>query len=389
MFTGFFYTLKERKVPVSLTEWMTLMEALSKGYISTLNDFYYLARAILIKSEAYFDQYDIAFQEYFKGIEGPAVIRQQILEWLRDPINKMSLTEEERILFDSMNLDELIREFEKRLQEQKEQHDGGAYWIGRGGISPFGHSGRHPAGIRIGGESGGRSAIQIAHERRFQNYRNDLTLDIRQIKIALRGLRQFNRIGPEDELDLDKTIDAISKNAGEIELVWRRSRKNKVKLLLLMDVGGSMDPFARLCSQLFSAAHSSNHFKDFQHFYFHNCIYDSLYRDMERRDADSIDHILRIMEPDYKVILVGDAWMAPSELIDMHGAIYYFEGNHTPGIERLKQVADHFTHCVWLNPEPPQNWNNPTVLTIGKLFPMFELTIDGLGQAIKKLIVKR
>ena len=389
MFTDFFYVLKERKVPVSITEWMALMEALYKGYISSLNDFYYLARAILVKSEAYYDQYDVAFREYFKGIEAPPEIKEQILDWLKDPINKMLLSDEERALLDSMELDELLRELEKRLQEQTEQHDGGGYWIGRGGTSPFGHSGEHPSGIRIGGGGGGRSAMQIAEQRQFRNYRSDLTLDVRQIEVALKGLRQLNRIGPEDELDLDKTIDATCKNAGELEFIWRRDRKNAVKLLLLMDAGGSMDPFAHLCSQLFSAAHSSTHFKDFQYYYFHNCIYDVVYKDIERRDGMGTDHLLRTLEPDYKVILVGDAWMATSELVDMYGAIYYYERNHKAGIVRLKQIADHFTHCVWLNPEPLHYWNHPTVLTIGKVFPMFELTIDGLRQGIKKLIVKR
>ncbi len=376
-------------MPVSITEWMALMEALSKGYISNLNDFYYLARAILVKSEAYYDQYDVAFQEYFKGIEAPPEIMEQILDWLKDPINRMLLSDEERALLDSMELDELLRELEKRLKEQTEQHDGGDYWIGRGGTSPFGHSGQHPGGVRIGGGGGGGSAMQIAEQRQFRNYRHDLTLDIRQIEVALKGLRQLNRIGPEDELDLDKTIDATCKNAGELEFIWRRDRKNAVKLLLLMDAGGSMDPFADLCSLLFSAAHSSSHFKDFQYYYFHNCIYDTVYKDIERRDGMGTDHLLRTLEPDYKVILVGDAWMATSELIDMYGAIYYYERNHKAGVVRLKQIADHFTHCVWLNPEPPRFWNHPTVLTIGKVFPMFELTIDGLRQAIRKLIVKR
>jgi uncharacterized protein with von Willebrand factor type A (vWA) domain len=389
MFTDFFYTLKRKKVPVSIIEWMTLMEALAKGHISNLDEFYYLARAILVKSESYYDHYDVAFQEYFKGIETPEEISEQIMEWLQDPINRMTLSEEERALFDSMDFDELLKELEKRLKEQTEQHDGGGYWIGRGGTSPFGHSGYHPAGIRIGGESGGRHAIQIAQERRFRNYRSDLTLDVRQIKVALRGLRQLSRIGPEDELDLERTIDATSKNAGEIEMVWTRSRKNAVKLLLLMDVGGSMFPFARLCSRLFSAAHSSTHFKDFQYLYFHNCIYDNLYQDIERQDAVSTDHLLHTLEPDYKVILVGDARMAMPELTQRYGAIYYYERNEVPGLLRLKQIAEHFTHCVWINPTEPYYWNHPTVMLVEKFFPMFELTLDGLDQAVKKLVVKK
>jgi len=389
MFTNFFYTLRERKVPVSITEWMTLMEALSKGYISNLNDFYYLARAILVKSESYFDHYDVAFQEYFKGIKAQAEISEQILNWLKDPFSRMLLTEEERALLDTMGLDELLEELEKRLKEQTEQHDGGDYWIGRGGTSPFGHSGQNPAGFSIGGGGGGRSAIQIAEQRQFRNYRQDLTLDIRQIEVALKGLRQLNRTGPEDELDLEKTIDATAKNAGDIDLIWRRSRKNKVKLLLLMDVGGSMNPFAHLCSLLFSAAHHSTHFKDFQYYYFHNCIYDYVYKDIERRDAISTDYLLHTTEQDYKVILVGDAWMAPSELTNVYGAIYYYERNYKAGIVRLKQLADHFNHCIWLNPEAPHYWKEPTVIMVRKIFPMFELTIEGLQQAVKKLIVKR
>lgn len=374
---------------MSITEWMILMEALSRGYITNLDDFYYLARAILVKSEAYYDQYDVAFQEYFKGIESPQEITEQILDWLKDPINRMVLGEEEKALFDNMDLDELLREFEKRLKEQTEQHDGGGHWIGRGGTSPFGHSGYHPAGIRIGGESGGRRAIQIAQERRFKNYRSDLTLDVRQIKLALRGLRQLNRIGIEDELDLEKTIDTTAKNAGDIELVWRRSRKNAVKLLLLMDIGGSMNPYVHVCSRLFSAAHSVSHFKDFQYFYFHNCIYDYLYTDIERSEAISTSYLLHIFEPDYKVVMVGDARMATSELLSKYGAIYYYEQNETPGVVWLQQIAEHFTHCVWLNPEETYFWNHPTVLMMGKLFPMFELTLDGLSQAIKRLMVKK
>jgi len=389
MFTDFFYILKKRKVPVSITEWMTLMEALAHGYITNLDEFYFLARAILVKSEAYYDHYDVAFQEYFQGIETTDDISGEVLEWLRDPINRMTLSEEDRALFESLNFDELLKELEKRLKEQTEQHDGGGYWLGRGGTSPFGHSGYHPAGIRIGGQSGGRHAIQIAQERRFRNYRNDLTLDVRQLKIALKGLRQLSRIGLEDELDLEESIEATAKNAGEIELIWQRSRKNAVKVLLLMDVGGSMEPFALLCSQLFSAAHSSTHFKDFRYYYFHNCIYDNLYQDIERQEAISTDHLLRTLEPDYKLLVVGDARMGPWELIERYGAINYYERNETPGVIWLKRIKEHFTHCVWLNPDSPRFWVHSTIQVIGKLFPMFPLTLDGLGQAVKRLVVKR
>jgi uncharacterized protein with von Willebrand factor type A (vWA) domain len=389
MFTDFFYTLKEKKVPVSMTEWMTLMEALSKGYISNLDEFYYLARAILVKSEAHFDQYDAAFQQYFHGIETPAQISEQILDWLKDPINMSTLTEEERALLDSMNLEDLIKEFEERMKEQTEQHDGGSKWIGRGGRSPFGHSGSHPAGIRIGGQSHGGRAVQIAQERRFRNYRSDLTLDVRQMKMVLKELRQLTRDGLEDELDLPNTIDATCKNAGDIDLKWKRSRKNTVKVLLLMDVGGSMDPYIRLCSQFFSAAHSSSHFKDFQYYYFHNCIYDYLYRDMELNEFMDTETLLHTLGPDYKVILVGDARMANWELTMQNGAIYYYQHNDTPGIVWLKRFADHFRHCIWLNPVPRRYWNHSTVILISKLFPMFEFTLDGLREGVKKLKSKK
>jgi uncharacterized protein with von Willebrand factor type A (vWA) domain len=389
MFTHFFYLLKSRKVPVSLTEWMTLMEALARGCVANLDDFYYLARAILVKSEAYYDQYDVAFQEYFKGIEPPAEIRDQILDWLKDPLNRMAVSQEMQALLDSLDLGELLKEFEKRLREQTEQHDGGGYWIGRGGTSPFGHSGYNPAGIRIGGEAGGGRAIKIAQERRFRNYRHDLTLDVRQIKMALKDLRQLSRIGPLDELALEETIDATAKNAGDIELIWQRSRQNAVKLLLLMDVGGSMEPYAQLCNRLFSAAHSTSHFKDFQYYYFHNCIYDYLYKDIERSTAVSTAHIIQTLEPDYKVVLVGDARMGITELTHRYGSISYYEPNETPGIVWLKRLAEHFSHCIWLNPTKEYYWNHTTVMAIGRLFPMFELTLDGLDQSIKKLVVKR
>ena len=389
MFTDFFYILRKNKVPVSLVEWMTFMEALAKGHIHNLDEFYFLARAILVKSEAYYDQYDIAFQQYFQGVESPEEIAEQVLEWLKDPLNRMFLSEEEQALFESMDFDQLIKELEKRLREQTEQHDGGGYWIGRGGTSPFGHSGRHPAGIRIGGWPGGRHAIQIAQERRFKNYRSDLTLDVRQIGMALKKLRQLRRTGAEDELDLEGTIKATARNAGDLDFIWQRSRKNTVKLLLLMDVGGSMEPFALLCSQLFSAAHSSTHFKDFQYYYFHNCIYDNLYMDIEREDAVSTLHLLRTLEPDYKVLIVGDARMGPWELTERYGAINYYERNEIPGIIWLKRIADHFTHCLWLNPDDPRFWFHATVQMIGRLFPMYPLTLGGLEQAVGKLVVKR
>ncbi len=393
MFTDFFYTLKRKGVPVTLTEWMTLIQALSEGYISNLEEFYFLARAILVKSETFFDPYDLAFQEYFQGIETPDAIRDEILDWLKDPDNISSIEEmfsaEEMAQFDDWDLEELMKELEKRLEEQMEQHDGGGYWIGRGGTSPFGHGGRHPAGIRIGGESRGRGAVQIAQKRKFKGYRNDMVLDVRQIKVALRGLRQLGRIGPEEELDIEGTIDSTARNAGDIDLKWMRSRINSTKLILMMDTGGSMIPYARLCSRLFTAAHSVSHFKDFKFFYFHNCIYDNVYQDIEHEDGIPTEWLFRNYSSDYKFVMVGDARMATSELTHRYGAIYYYERNEVPGLYRLQQIANHFSHCVWLNPEDERFWQHPTVQMIKEIYPMHQLTLEGLGEAIRVLNVKK
>ena len=389
MFTSFFYTLRKYKVPVSITEWMALIGALNQGYAwSNLTDFYFLARSLLVKSETFYDQYDLAFQEVFKGIETPPEIRDEVLEWLKNPLNQLPFSPEELARIQQMDVEEILRLFEERLREQREAHHGGNKWIGTGGTSPFGHSGYHPGGMRVGGESRYRSAVKIAAERRFKNYRSDLTLDVRQIKVALKKLRHLSRIGPEDELDLENTVDKTSKNAGDLELVWMRSRQNAAKLLLLMDVGGSMDLHITVCSRLFSAAHSTNHFKDLQYYYFHNCIYDKLYKDVERWDSIATSSLLHTLPSDYKVIIVGDASMATSELIARYGSIHYHDQNETPGIEWLKRLSDHFTHCVWINPDNPSYWNHPTVSAIKHLFPMYALTVEGIEQAVQKLVVK-
>ena len=389
MFLSLFYTLRRLKVPVSVTEWMTLMEALEQGHAnSSLTSFYYLARAVLIKSESYFDQYDQAFSHVFGGAELPADISQDMLDWLSDPINRLELPLEELEKMEKWDLEKLREELEKRLQEQTERHDGGGRWVGTGGTSPFGHSGAHPAGIRIGGPGGGGRAVQIAQARSFKNYRTDVTLDVRQIKVALKKLRQFAREGPEDELDLDASIDKTCKNAGDIELVFARERKNTVKVLLLMDSGGSMTPYSNLVNRLFSAAHQTSHFRDLKAYYFHNCIYQDVYTDIYTSEAEPTANLLTNLSPDYKVILVGDAYMAPYELFSAGGAIDYYYHNDVPGAEWLKRVADHFRHCVWLNPMPERAWFHTTISTVAKLFPMFPLTIDGVEDAVKALIVR-
>lgn len=390
MFLELFYTLRQLKVPVSVTEWMTLMEALSKGHAQTsLTGFYHMARALLIKSETFYDQYDQAFAHVFKNAELPPDIRQEILDWLSDPLNRLELPPEELEKLKSWDLDKLREELEKRLNEQDERHDGGNRWIGTGGTSPFGHSGANPAGIRIGGAGGLGRAVQIAAARRFLNYRTDVALDVRQIKVALKRLRQFARTGPEDELDIDLTIDKTCREAGEIELVFARARKNNVKVLLMMDSGGSMSPFSSLVSRLFSAAHQMTHFRDLKGYYFHNCVYQDIYKDIYNNEAEPTAALLKNLDGDYKLIMVGDAYMAPSELYSVGGAIDYYYHNETAGLEWLQRLADHFRHAVWLNPLPERAWISGTIKAVGQVFPMYPLTLDGLEEAVKKLVVRR
>ncbi|HZK86311.1 MAG TPA: VWA domain-containing protein [Desulfosporosinus sp.] len=402
MYTNFFYALRHEGVPVSITEWMTLMEALSAGLAeSSLVGFYYLSRAVLVKSESHFDQYDLAFQKYFQGIETPEQLLDQVAEWMENPLPLKMFSEEERNeLLDKLGLpdwESLKAALEERLRKQDGAHHGGNTWIGTGGTSPFGHSGFHPGGVRIGGESYGKSAVKVASERNYRNYRNDKTLGVRQFEVALRRLRQFStRLeGVKDQLDLDDTIDETCKSAGRLKLVWTRPRKNTVKVIVLMDVGGSMTPYANMCSQLFSAVHKSSHFKDLKFFYFHNCIYDHLFLDAsnDTRKAVKTEDILRSLSSDYKVVLIGDAAMAPSELMMSDGNIFWGLGNDEPGITWLQRLAKKFPYNVWLNPLPEKYWDrvhgSQTLIMVRNIFPMFELTLEGLDQAIKKLMVRK
>lgn len=402
MFINFFYQLKKEGVPVSITEWMTLMEALGKGMAaSSLTTFYYLARAILVKSETNFDKYDLAFQKYFEGIETPAQISEQIMNWLEHalPPADVDIDLEAKLKYqlENLDLDELKRMFEERLKEQKEEHHGGSKWVGTGGRSPFGHSGYHPGGIRVGGSSLRRSAVKVAGERKYQEFRGDETLGVRQFEVALKKLRQFTTKleGPKTELDLDATISETCNNAGRLKLVWNRPSKNAIKVILLMDSGGSMIPYYRLCNQLFTAVNQSAHFKDLKIFYFHNCVYDRVYLDPVCRPRNSImtDDLLRSCNSDYKVIFVGDASMAPSELTMKNGIINWGMTNEEPGIVWLEKIARHFSHNVWLNPIAKGDWDYTegfyTIGLIKQVFPMFELTIDGLDEAVKKLKVRK
>ena len=398
MFTKFFYTLKNFGVPVSMNEWQALLEALEAGMAgSSLTGFYYLSRAVLVKTEAHYDRFDMAFAAFFGDIETPEGLPDKIWEWLNKELPELEITDEMRNNHQQLDLDELKRMLEERLAEQDEEHHGGNRWIGTGGTSPFGHSGYHPGGIRIGGESRNLSAVKVAGMRRFQEFRTDETLGVRQFQVALRKLRQFtSRLdGPETELDLDATVNKTCDNAGRLELVWERPRDNAIKVLLLMDAGGSMLTYSRLCNQLFTAVNRSNHFKDMQTFYFHNCIYDWLYHDSTCRQNDYTDteYILRTYSPDYRVIIVGDASMAPYELMRVGGIIDWDLHNDKPGIEWLRRIRQHFEYSAWLNPIPRNYWDWMdgafTIRKISEIFPMEPLTVDGLERAIIALRSKQ
>ena len=386
MFLRFFYALRARGIPVTPTEWLTLMEALARGLAySDLVRFYHLARAICVKSETLYDAYDQTWLEVFEGIEAPAQLRDEVYEWLRNPILPRELSAEELAAVEAMSLEDLRREFEQRLAEQKERHDGGSRWIGTGGTSPFGHGGFHPGGLRGGGPGGGGMAAQIAGRRAFANYRSDQVLDTRQIGVALKKLRRFAREGATLEVDIDATIDATAREGGEITVVERPERISDLKVLLLMDAGGSMTPYANRVGRLFSAASRASHFKDLKACYFHNCVYEMVYRDIRRWEVWAVDDLLRTLDGQYRLILVGDACMAPSELLSRWGAIRYGHHNDTPGIRQLERLRDHFARGVWLNPMRLRFWSHPTVERIADLFPMYELTLDGLEQAMSHL----
>lgn len=387
MFVDFFFFLRSRGIKVSLPEWMGLMEALGRGLASaSLTQFYHLCRSLCVKNEAQYDLYDQCFASFFQGTEAPESLLSEVLSWLEDPWGKRELTEEERDALQALDLEALRRLFEERLKEQKERHDGGDRWIGTGGKSPFGHSGTHPSGVRVGGEGGGRSAIQIATERRFRNLRHDLILDTRQIAQALRQLRLFRRESLSEEIDLDGTIDKTARNAGDIDLVWQPERRNQVKLLLLMDVDGSMTPYTRLCERLFSAAYAARDFKAFKHYFFHNCPYETLFSDIARRKGEPTTHVLRQLDESWYCIVIGDAAMSPYELTTAGGAIEYGHHNPDPGIVWLQRIAARFPRCVWLNPEPKDYWETTmSNRMIRQIFTMYPLTLDGLEQGLSRL----
>ena len=376
MFLEFFNVLRLHGLKISLDEWLVLIDALNRGMAeNSLMEFYYLCRNVLIKSETEYDKFDQAFAEYFRGIESVDEIPQELRDWL-------SHDELERMLEDmpdwakEYDLDTLRKMFRERLQEQTEKHDGGNYWVGTGGTSPFGHGGYNPAGIRVGGEGRHQSAIQIAGERNFRDFRQDNELDTRQFQMAFRKLR----------------IDATCDNAGLLKLVYEKPRKNTVKLLLLMDSDGSMRSYSRLCSQLFQAVNQSTHLKDLKIYYFHNCIYDYLYTDPYIIDGRWIetDWVFRNLGSDYKVIIVGDAAMSSYELTARGGNINWYAWNNEPGLDWLKKFNRFYRKVIWLNPIKESRWTHAwgarTIQMVREIFPMFELTLNGLDKGIHKLL---
>ncbi len=378
MFTDFLYALRGQGLVIGSGEWLVFLDALRRGLATETGELYRLGRALLCRSETEFDQYDVAFAGTFGSATLPEAAREKLAEWLANALETNRAWRDH-----GMTPEELWQEFLKRLAEQKERHDGGSQWVGTGGDSPFGHSGRGAQGIRVGGEGGGRQAVNVAMERRWQNYRTDRTLDIRDLQVALRALRNLAREG-QFELDLDETIDATCRNAGEIELIERRARRNQVHVVLLMDTGGSMAPHYEQVSRLFSAAQKVHTFKSFQAWSFHNCVYGWLYRDYEQMERERTDRVLDVLTPRHRLIFVGDASMAPYELFHTFG--WPGEGA-LAGLDWLKRFRARCNGSVWINPDPRRYWDHPTVSAIGRVFPMYELTLDGLRDAVRKLWV--
>jgi uncharacterized protein len=393
MLIDFFFTLKQHQLPVSIKEFMLLLEALERGVVfADLDDFYFLARASLVKDETHFDKYDRAFAEYFRGVQSlpDALAFQLPEEWLRK-LAERTLTEEEKALIEALGgLDKLLETLKQRLEEQKGRHQGGSKWIGTAGTSPFGAYGFNPEGIRIGQEgSRNRRAVKVWDKREYRNLDDDVELGTRNIKIALRRLRRFAREGVPEELDLGGTVRATADNAGWLDIKLVPELRNTIKVLLFMDIGGSMDDHIKVCEELFSASRSE--FKHLEYFYFHNFLYESVWKDNRRRynERTKTFDILHKYGPDYKLVIVGDAHMSPYEILEPGGSIEH--NNEEPGAVWLKRMTEHFKHSVWLNPIPENHWNYAvSIQTTYKLMEgrMFPLTLSGLEHAMRRLLTK-
>ncbi|MBI5923487.1 MAG: VWA domain-containing protein [Betaproteobacteria bacterium] len=388
MLIDFFLHLKAAKLPVSTREFLTLLEAMQERLAGhSMDDFYFLSRACLVKDESNYDKFDRAFGAYFKGVtEIPGLDAEIPEEWLRMMMKK-HLTPEEKAKLEKLGWDKLMEQFKERLKEQKERHAGGSKWIGTGGSSPYGHGGYHPEGIRIGGESAGnRTAIKVWENREYRNLDDSVELGTRNIKIALRRLRRFAREGAAEELDLDGTIRGTAQNAGWLDLKMQPERHNKVKVLLFLDIGGSMDDHIKLCEEMFSAAKTE--FKHLEYFYFHNCVYDYVWRDNRRRHTERfpLHDVMHKYGDDYKLILIGDATMSPYEILQPGGSVEYM--NDEAGAVWLQRLLEKYPRAVWINPEPERLWEYRHSIQIihnivgGRMFP---LTLEGLERAMRQL----
>lgn len=396
MFIEFFYILKKVGIPVSPTSFLRLQKALSLGVINSLTDFYTGARSILVKSERYFDLYDQAFAHYFEGAELAEpdefvlseVARAMLQEWLKDPeglAEALGVDEEE---LSKLSPEELMEYFLERLKEQTEAHHGGSKWIGTGGTSPVGHSGFHPGGMRVGGVSRNKSAVKVAMDRRYKDYSQEGPLTQSQIGEALKRLRNMVPVGPKDQVNIPETIYQTMKNAGEIEIVFDRSLKDRLKVILAIDNGGwSMDPYIEVLQVLFNYARAQ--FKELKTFFFHNSIYDYLWEDPPRINKPlAVEELVRL-DPETRFIAVGDASMAPYELMATDGSIHIEERSGRPSHERLQFIAETFPHAIWLNPKLALEWPyTRTINIIRQIFPMFELTLDGLEKAVIHMMGK-
>ena len=396
MFVDFFYLLKKTGIPISPTSFLRLHKALSMGLINSIDDFYTGARAILIKSERYFDLYDQVFAHKFQGVElkDPTAVelaevaRALLDEWLKDPkslAEALGVREED---LKKLTPEELIQYFLERLKEQTEAHHGGSKWIGTGGTSPVGHSGYHPGGMRVGGTSQHKSAVKVALDRRYRDYSQEGPLTSSQMAEAMKRLRHMVPSGPKDQVNVDKTIYQTVKNAGEIEIVFDRSLKDRLKVILAIDNGGwSMEPFVGVVQTLFNYARAQ--FKDLKTFYFHNTIYDTLWEDPPRRSRPFAVNDLARLDPETRFLVVGDASMAPYELMATDGSIHIEERSGKPSYERLQLIATLFRHSIWMNPVVADEWRyTRTIGHIQEIFPMFELTLDGLEKAVNYLMRK-
>ena len=389
MLIPFFFALREARVPVSIKEFLNLLEGLQAGLIEpSLDAFYHLARLTLVKDERHYDKFDQAFGAYFNGIANAAELNPEVpLEWLRKNLQR-TLSPEEKALIEKLGgLDQLMARLKALLQEQQDRHEGGNKWIGTGGTSAFGNGGYHPEGVRIGGESAGnRTAVKVWDQRGYRDYDDEVEIGTRNIKVALRRLRRFARVGAAEELDLDDTIRSTAANAGWLDIKLVPERHNRVKVLMLLDVGGSMDDHIKRTEELFSAARSE--FKHLEFFYFHNCVYDYLWKQNRRRHTERFSSwdVLHKYTPDYKLIFVGDATMSPYEILQPGGSVEY--NNAEAGAVWLQRFAHQFPHHAWLNPEPEAVWPyRQSIDLIRKMLPnrMYPLTLAGLESAIREL----